>query len=66
MGAKTLTRPLREESTRGSKGGYKDDVVALVVRKDATYHQLDFKESRIRYCRNLDPNVDNTSFFISE
>jgi hypothetical protein len=44
MGAKTLTRPLREESTRGSEGGYKDDVVALVVRRDATYHQFDFKE----------------------
>jgi hypothetical protein len=45
MGAKALTRPLREARTRGSEGGYREDVVAFVVRREATYYQLDFKES---------------------
>ena len=36
IGAKTLTREFRDERTRGSDGGKSDEVVALVVRIEAT------------------------------
>lgn len=39
IGANTLTRELSEERIRGSDGGNRDDVVALVVRIEATYRQ---------------------------
>lgn len=39
IGANTLTRELSEERIRGSDGGKREDVVALVVRIEATYRQ---------------------------
>ena len=64
MGANTLTRELSEARIRGSDGGKRDDVVALLVRIEATYCQREGRYRYKQYCHNLDQSEGNPDFFI--